>query len=95
MPMRITQSRRQFLTALSLAGAARLVGAPAALAAEGPLETTKVRFVKIPGICNAPQYVAEELLQAEGFTDISSIWVWSLRALPRSLRLCAATPISP
>jgi NitT/TauT family transport system substrate-binding protein len=73
MLMRITQSRRQFLTALSLAGAARLVGAPAALAAEGPLETTKVRFVKIPGICNAPQYVAEELLQAEGFADISYV----------------------
>ena len=71
--MGITQSRRQFLTALSLAGAARLVGAPVALAAEGPLETTKVRFVKIPGICNAPQYVAEELLQAEGFTDISYV----------------------
>src|SRR5215469_850289 len=64
-------SRRQFLTTLSLAAAARLAGAPAARAAERPLETTTVRFVKIPGICNAPQYVAEELLQAEGFTEIS------------------------
>jgi NitT/TauT family transport system substrate-binding protein len=71
--MRITQSRRQFLTTLSLAGAAGLVGAPRALAAEGPPETTTVRFVKIPGICNAPQYVAEELLQAEGFTDTSYV----------------------
>ena len=71
--MRITQSRRQFLTALSLAGAARRVGAPTAFAAEGALETKKVRFVKIPGICNAPQYVAEELLRAEGFTDISYV----------------------
>src|ERR1700756_3389068 len=69
-PMPVTQSRRQFLTTLSLAAAARLALAPAARAAEGPLETTTVRFVKIPGICNAPQYVAEELLQAEGFTDI-------------------------
>jgi NitT/TauT family transport system substrate-binding protein len=68
--MPVTQSRRQFLTTLSLAAAARLALAPAARAAEGPLETTTVRFVKIPGICNAPQYVAEELLQAEGFTDI-------------------------
>ncbi len=68
--MPVTQSRRQFLTTLSLATAARLALAPAARAAEGPLETTTVRFVKIPGICNAPQYVAEELLQAEGFTDI-------------------------
>ena len=71
--MQITQSRRQFLTTFSLAAATRLVGAPEALAAEGPLETTAVRFVKIPGICNAPQYVAEELLRAEGFTDISYV----------------------
>ena len=71
--MRITQSRRQFLATLSLSGIAGFAGARGALAAEGPLETTKVRFVKIPGICNAPQYVAEELLQAEGFTDISYV----------------------
>src|SRR6516225_8713127 len=69
--MPVTQSRRQFLTTLSLAAAAPLAGVPAARAAERPLETTTVRFVKIPGICNAPQYVAEELLQAEGFTEIS------------------------
>jgi NitT/TauT family transport system substrate-binding protein len=68
--MRITQSRRQFLTELSWAWAAGLIGAPRAFAAEGPPETGTVRFVKFPGICNAPQYVAEELLQAEGFTDI-------------------------
>jgi NitT/TauT family transport system substrate-binding protein len=40
------------------------------LAAEGALETTTVRLAKNPGICIAPQYVAEELLRAEGFTDI-------------------------
>jgi NitT/TauT family transport system substrate-binding protein len=68
--MRITQSRRQFLTGLSWGCAGGLIAAPRAFAAEGAPETTAVRFVKIPGICNAPQYVAEELLQAEGFTDI-------------------------
>ena len=71
--MRIAQSRRQFLTALSLAGVAGLVGTPRGLRAAEPLETTTVRFVKIPGICNAPQYVANELLQAEGFTEISYV----------------------
>ena len=35
-----------------------------------PPETTTVRLGKIYGICIAPQYVAEELLRAEGFTDI-------------------------
>ena len=35
-----------------------------------PPETTTVRLGKIYGICIAPQYVAEDLLRAEGFTDI-------------------------
>ena len=68
MPM--TQTRRRFLTTLSLAGAAGLIRAPRALAAEGALETTSVRLPKISSICVAPQYVADELLRAEGFTDI-------------------------
>jgi NitT/TauT family transport system substrate-binding protein len=68
MPM--IQTRRRFLTTLSFAGAAGFVGAPRALAAEGAPETTTVRIVKNPGVCLAPQYVAEELLRAEGFTDV-------------------------
>ena len=64
------QTRRRFLTTLSLAGAASLVRAPPALAAEGALETTTVRFAKYDSICIAPEYVADELLRAEGFTDI-------------------------
>ena len=71
--MPFIQSRRQFLTTLSLAAAARLFSAPPALAAEGPLETTLLRLVKSPVICLAPEYVAEELLRAEGFTDIRYI----------------------
>lgn len=38
--------------------------------AEPPPETTRIRLNKIRSICLAPQYVAEELLRAEGFTDI-------------------------
>jgi NitT/TauT family transport system substrate-binding protein len=49
--------------------------APPALAAEGPLETTTVRLVNDGSICIAPEYVAEELLRAEGFTDIRYITV--------------------
>jgi NitT/TauT family transport system substrate-binding protein len=71
MPM--IQTRRRFLTTLSLAGAAGLVRAPRALAAEGALETTAVRLTKITNVCIAPQFVAEELLRAEGFTDIRYI----------------------
>jgi NitT/TauT family transport system substrate-binding protein len=68
--MLIIQTRRRFLTTLSVAGGAVLLGARPAPAAEGALETTTVRLARNPGICIAPQYVAEELLRAEGFTDI-------------------------
>ena len=67
MPM--TLSRRRVLSAIGLAGAGALA-APRVLAAEARLETTTVRFAKIPLICFAPQYVCEDLLRMEGFTDI-------------------------
>ena len=63
--------RREFLKRASMIGATGFLGAyhlPAA--AEAPLETTKIRFVHTPSICAAPQYLAEELLRLEGFTDV-------------------------
>jgi NitT/TauT family transport system substrate-binding protein len=69
--MRIAQSRRKFLSTISLVATARLLGAPPAFAAEGRPETTAVRLVRDPGICVAPQYAAEELLRAEGMSDVS------------------------
>jgi NitT/TauT family transport system substrate-binding protein len=72
--MWITQSRRQFLTMLSLAGAAGFVGERQGLAAVELPETTTVRLAKkIPVLCNAPQYIAEDLLRAEGFIDIQYV----------------------
>jgi NitT/TauT family transport system substrate-binding protein len=68
--MQMSQNRRRFLTTLSGAGAAGLIGAPNLRAQDGRLETTTVRLAKIRGICIAPQYVVDELLRAEGFTDI-------------------------
>jgi len=68
--MTTLQTRRRFMTALSSAGAAGLLRAPPLQAAEETPETTTVRLTKVPGICLAPQYVAEELLRVEGFTDI-------------------------
>jgi len=63
-----TCTRRWFLAA---AGAgAGVVGVPRAFAAEGPLETTTVRISKDLAICEAPLEIAEELLRAEGFTDV-------------------------
>ena len=39
-------------------------------AEDGRLETTAVQIGKIAGICLVAQYVAEDLLRGEGFTDI-------------------------
>jgi NitT/TauT family transport system substrate-binding protein len=68
--MPIIQTRRRLLTTLALAGAAGLFRVPRVLAAEGALETTSVRFMRTPSICHAPQFIVEDLLRAEGFTDI-------------------------
>ena len=61
--MQIIESRRDFLPALSAAGAAAALWRPGSLADEAPPETTTIRLIKITGICIAPQYVAEELLR--------------------------------
>ena len=64
-------SRRGFVGGLTLAGTASLLGLRAeAAAAEPPPETPQIRLYKFPGTCLAPQYVADELLRAEGFTDV-------------------------
>ena len=68
--MQSTQTRRSFLTTLSSAGVVGLVRARDSYAQDAPPETTTVRLGKIYGICIAPQYVAEDLLRAEGFTDV-------------------------
>ena len=63
--------RRQFLKSASKIGAMSFLGAYHTMAtAESPPETTKIRFVHTPSICAAPQYLAEQLLRLEGFTDV-------------------------
>jgi len=71
--MQTTQNRRRFLATLGAIGAAGLIGPPNSSAQDGRLETTTIRIAKIAGICIAPQYVADELLRAEGFTDIRHV----------------------
>ena len=68
--MVLIQTRRGFLGGIAAAGAASLISAPRAEAAEGPLETTTVRISKDLAICEAPLEIAEELLRAEGFIDV-------------------------
>jgi NitT/TauT family transport system substrate-binding protein len=66
-------SRRAFLRALTLAGPAGLLAVRAAPgAAEPPPETTRLAIVQ-SGVCFAPQYMAEALLRAEGFSDVTYV----------------------
>ena len=69
--MPAAETRRRFLSnivfaAAGLAGASAIAGG----AAEPPPEVTTIRLDKLPITCIAPQYLAEELLRAEGFTDV-------------------------
>jgi NitT/TauT family transport system substrate-binding protein len=67
-------SRREFLGGLTVTGTGGLLGVYLRpVAAEPPPETTRIRLVRIPSICQAPQYVAEELLHSEGFAEVHYI----------------------
>ena len=66
-------ARRRFISGLAAAGTAALVLRRRVFAAESTLETTSVRLPKVFGVCISPQDVAEELLHAEGFTDVHYI----------------------
>src|SRR5438046_7499105 len=72
---RESSSRRGFVGGLALAGTASLLGLrPEPAAAEPPPETFTLRIQRpvktLPGVCVAPQLVADELLKLEGFTDV-------------------------
>jgi NitT/TauT family transport system substrate-binding protein len=65
--------RRDFLR-VSGAGASAWLGRSAARAgAEPPPETRSVRFVNYPAACIAPQWIAEELLRSDGFTEVKYV----------------------
>ena len=64
-------TRREFLSAAALAGGSTVLGFQSdAYGAEAPPETTRLRLHKTSSLCNTSLYVAEELLRAEGFTEI-------------------------
>jgi NitT/TauT family transport system substrate-binding protein len=75
--MHIMQSRRDFLTSLSAAGTASVFGTGTSFAGEAPPEVATIRLHRDPSICVAPWYIAEDLLRAEGFTDIRYVPVQS------------------
>jgi NitT/TauT family transport system substrate-binding protein len=64
-------SRRQFLrTVTVVAGTGLPGGSVGVVAAEPAPETTRLRLLRTGSICWAPQYLAEDLLRSEGFTDV-------------------------
>ena len=66
--------RRRVLKGVAAAGASALGGlAPRAAMAEPPPETTRLRLVRTGSTCQAPQYIADELLRLEGFTEIQYV----------------------
>jgi len=70
-PARSTGKPAEVPGGVTLAGTAGLLGLhPRRVAAEPPPETRRIRLVQVPSICQAPQYMAEELLHSEGFTEV-------------------------
>jgi NitT/TauT family transport system substrate-binding protein len=66
--------RRDFVGGLTAATAVGLVGMnPQPVEAEPPPETRRIRIAKVPAICLAALYIAEELLRGEGFTDVQYV----------------------
>ena len=53
--------------------------------AEPPPETTRIRLTQDPAICLAPQYLAEELLRLEGFSEVEYAKVPNATAGARTL----------
>ena len=79
--------RRDFLGGLTVATAAGFASIhPQRVWAEPPPETKRIRIAKVPAICLAQLYVAEELLRGEGFTDVQYVEM----ALPEIARSVAS-----
>jgi NitT/TauT family transport system substrate-binding protein len=67
-------TRRDFVQFGALAGAASILSVDReALGAEPPPETKRLRIARIPDNCYAPQYMAEEMLRGEGFSDLQYV----------------------
>jgi NitT/TauT family transport system substrate-binding protein len=67
-------SRRRFLGSVTGAATVGLVGRPPEPdAAEPPPETATLTVGRYESVCIAPTAVAEELLRAEGFTDVKYV----------------------
>ena len=67
--------RRDFLSGSAALGVSSLLGFPQSALALGdpPPEVQKIRLVQAPVTCLAPQYLAEDLLRLEGFSQVDYV----------------------
>jgi len=72
-PTPINTDKRAFLCRAAALVASGLLGSGPSAAAERALEITRIRLAHAPSICTAPQYLAEELLRLEGFSEIQYV----------------------
>lgn len=72
-PNIVRLDRRSFLSRSTAIGASAVLGFAREANAEPPPEIKKIRVVKFPGICVAPEYIAEELLRLEGFSEVEYV----------------------
>ena len=66
-------SRRGLFAHMPALAAAAFLGLPWRAGAQTPPETRKIRLYRAPTTCFAPQYLAEELLLLEGFSDVEYV----------------------
>jgi NitT/TauT family transport system substrate-binding protein len=79
-------SRREFLRTATLVGTGVLLGFPSETHAnEPPPETKRIRIPQTASTCRTPEWMAEELLRSEGFSDIQYVPIQGTLALQRSL----------
>lgn len=73
--------RRRFLSGAASLSAAALLGTSGPVCAEPPPEVKRIRLAHDIAVCFAPQYLAEEFLYLEGFTQVEWIKVPTSTAL--------------
>ena len=85
-------NRRGFLLAAAATASAGAIWSARRLSAqaqEAPPETTTIRLAKSPSLCVMPQYVVDELLAAEGITQVDYVVTDSGPLVERGDRLRA------
>jgi NitT/TauT family transport system substrate-binding protein len=66
-------SRRRFLGSTLALSAVGLFNSPTRAASEPPPEIKRIRLINTLAACTAPQYIVEDLLHAQGFTEVQYV----------------------